>query len=166
MQIDLRQIFELEGESLELTHSLDLSDVKIGTINPFVSPVEISAKIVNRSNIVTINYTTQFTMKYLCDRCLSEQTKTWKMCFEHILVHRLFGDNTDEYILVEGYMLNLSELVESDILLELPTKMLCKDDCKGLCQNCGKDLNEGECNCNLEYVNPKFAALKDLFSEN
>ena len=88
------------------------------------------------------------------------------MCFEHVLVHRLFGDNTDEYILVEGYMLNLSELVESDILLELPTKMLCKEECKGLCQNCGKDLNEGSCNCKTQFVNPKFAALKDLFSEN
>jgi uncharacterized protein len=152
MQIDLRQIFELEGESLELTHSLDLSHVEFSSLNPFESPVEISAKICNRSNIVTIHYTAQFTMKYLCDRCLSEQTKDWKMCFEHVLVHRLFGDNTDEYILVEGYMLNLSELVESDILLELPTKMLCKEDCKGLCQKCGKDLNEGECNCETGYV--------------
>ncbi len=164
MQVDLRQIFELDGEVLELTHSLDFSQVNFGTTT-FTTPVLITGKIENRSDIVKIRYTAQFTMKYLCDRCLSERTQDWKMCFEHILVHRLYGDDTDDYILVEGYMLNLSELVENDVLLGLPTKLLCKDDCKGLCQICGKDLNEGTCSCQREVVNPQFAALKKLFNE-
>lgn len=164
MQVDLRQIFQLEGETLELTHSMDFSSVNFGT-STFSTPVSLLGKIENRSNIVKIHYTVQFTMKYLCDRCLSERTKDWKMCFEHVLVHRLYGDDDDDYILVEGYMLDLEELVENDILLGLPTKLLCKEDCKGLCQFCGKDLNDGNCSCEKETVNPQFAALKKLFNE-
>ena len=164
MQVDLRQIFQLEGETLELTHSMDFSLVNFGT-STFSTPVSLFGKIENRSNIVKIRYTVQFTMNYLCDRCLSERTKDWKMCFEHVLVHRLYGDDDDDYILVEGYMLDLEELVENDILLGLPTKLLCKEDCKGLCQFCGKDLNDGNCSCEKETVNPQFAALKKLFNE-
>ncbi len=164
MQLDLRQIFEQTGEVLELTHSLDFSEENFGSIN-FATPVLITGKVENRSGIVKIRYTANYTIKYLCDRCLSEQTKDCKTSFEHVLVHRLFGDDSDEYILVEGYILNLSELVENDVLLGLPTKLLCKEDCKGLCQTCGKDLNEGPCSCEKEVVNPQFAALKKLFNE-
>ena len=47
----------------------------------------------------------------------------------------------------EDNVLELDELVISDLLLQLPTKILCKEDCKGLCFKCGKDLNDGDCDC-------------------
>ena len=55
--------------------------------------------------------------------------------------------NNDEYVVTEGDSLDLDELVIQDILLQLPSKMLCKEDCKGLCSVCGTDLNFNECNC-------------------
>ena len=58
--------------------------------------------------------------------------------------------------------LDLDELLRSDILLELPYKYLCSEDCKGLCASCGKNLNEGPCGCNLHQVDPRLEVLKKL----
>ena len=56
-------------------------------------------------------------------------------------------NDDDEFIVAENYRVDIDEIALSDLLLELPTKLLCKDDCKGLCPVCGCDLNESECNC-------------------
>ena len=66
--------------------------------------------------------------------------------FEHTLVRSVQSDR-DDYVVCENNTLDLDELAISDLLLQLPTKILCRDDCKGLCYVCGQDLNEGKCNC-------------------
>lgn len=59
-------------------------------------------------------------------------------------------------------MLDLEELILSDILLELPTKLLCKEDCKGLCPHCGCNLNHQSCDCNKAYHDPRWDVLNTL----
>jgi uncharacterized protein len=58
--------------------------------------------------------------------------------------------------------LDLLAPVEEEIMLEMPSRTLCKDDCLGLCQKCGKNLNEGDCNCDKKEVDPRLAILKTL----
>ena len=58
--------------------------------------------------------------------------------------------------------LDLSELAREQILLSLPEQTFCRDDCKGLCPVCGKDLNEVECDCGIDEIDPRWAALKGL----
>ena len=64
--------------------------------------------------------------------------------FDHIVVSSSNGDN-DDYIVADGESIELNEAAVTDLLLQLPTKNLCKDDCKGLCMVCGCDLNESYC---------------------
>lgn len=82
--------------------------------------------------------------------------------FAHDLVLSLENEDDDSYIQIENYKLDLDELMRADILLELPTKFLCKEDCKGLCPVCGKNLNEGSCDCNLHQIDPRLEVLKKL----
>ena len=70
--------------------------------------------------------------------------------------------DSDAYIQVDSGSLDLDELLRADILLELPTKYLCREDCKGLCAVCGKNLNDGPCNCNLHQIDPRLEVLKQL----
>jgi len=63
---------------------------------------------------------------------------------DHIVVPSVSGDN-DEYIVADGENIELNEIAVTDMLLQIPTKILCKEDCKGLCMVCGADLNEGDC---------------------
>lgn len=65
--------------------------------------------------------------------------------------------------MVEDMHFDLDELLREDILLSLPTKVLCKSDCKGLCPMCGADLNNGPCGCK-KPVDPRLAVLQDLLS--
>ena len=163
MLLDLRQIFEVPGERAELDCSVMLEGIEIGLTNPFETPVAVKGKVENRLGVVTISYTAEYRMHYLCDRCLSDEYRDNKMSFEHILLN---DPNTagasDDYILIEGNSLDLDELVVSDILLELPTKLLCKDDCKGLCVGCGKNLNHGDCECEKKTVDPRLEILRQL----
>ena len=76
-------------------------------------------------------------------------------------------EQEDENVITleEGDVLDIRDVVMNNIYLALPLKVLCKEDCKGLCQDCGKNLNEGQCNCTHEEVDPRLSALKDMFKE-
>ena len=62
-------------------------------------------------------------------------------------------------------MLDLKEVAENSIYLELPFKKLCNEDCKGLCQSCGVNLNNETCSCEDLDIDPRLAGLKDFFKE-
>ncbi len=147
MVINLQQLYDIVGEKQIVDYAVTaekLSEVKGYS---FAHPVTVKGTIVNRAGIVILNYTAKFTLNAVCDRCLAEFERDYKYDFEHILVRSLNTDN-DEYIVTESDSLDLDELAIMDILLQIPSKMLCKDDCKGLCPQCGTDLNYNECNCN------------------
>lgn len=67
-----------------------------------------------------------------------------------------------EVAVFEGDKIDLTELVREQILLNLPTQIFCHEDCKGLCQKCGANLNLIDCNCKEEKIDPRWSALKKL----
>lgn len=163
MIIDIRRLFDVEGEAVPLTYSLDLSDVEQWGVHPFNRPINLEGEIRNRAGIVTIAYKAFISTKIPCDRCLKEVLKEYSLNFEHTLVRKLYNEEADEsYTLVEDGMLDLFELVTTDIVLELPTKNLCSENCKGLCPKCGANLNETTCNCATKEVDPRLASLLKL----
>ena len=77
------------------------------------------------------------------------------------------GDGSSPYMSPSAFagnpdLIDLDELVMSDLLLTLPMKHLCREDCKGLCAQCGKNLNEGDCGCIKKPVDPRLEALRKL----
>ena len=82
--------------------------------------------------------------------------------FKHKLLQSIAEEYNDDYIETPDATVDLDELTTSDILLELPHKYLCKEDCQGLCQVCGKNLNTGECDCQTEEVDPRLEELSKL----
>ena len=98
-----------------------------------------------------------------CDRCMNDVKQTFKYSFNHILCLKDNDSDLNEtYIILDEYELDLDKQVETDLFLELPSKVLCSDNCKGLCDKCGKDLNKGTCNCVTYQVDPRLEVLKDL----
>ena len=146
MKLNLKQIFDIAGERKEIDYAIsgDVLDSVSGYT--FASPVLVKGEVFNRTNIVRLKFTTEFTLKLVCDRCLKELEREYSYAFEHIIVRSLNTDN-DEYIVAEDNCIDMDETALSDLLLQLPTKMLCSEDCKGLCEVCGCDLNESECDC-------------------
>ena len=93
---------------------------------------------------------------------MREISREQVLYMEHILVVSLNHEDNDSFVLLENYQLPLDALVEEDLILDQPSKMLCSEDCRGHCPLCGKDLNDGLCGCREETVDPRLAVLQQL----
>ena len=149
MILQLREIFQIEGMHLPVSYEItpeELSEVRGYT---FAAPVAVSGEFYNRAGIVTLKYTVSCTLDVVCDRCLTELKRDYSYDFSHTVVPSLQseGDIYDTYLVAQHDSIDMNETAISDLLLMLPTKMLCQEDCKGLCDICGCNLNERTCNC-------------------
>lgn len=162
MLLELKNVFLNEGEQLTLSEKLDLSSEDFYGIHPFSSPVEVKVFAKNQAGAIILQAEVAFDFSHPCDRCAEEFTKRYTYSFEHKLVTSLHDDSSEEYILVEDYQLDLDELLRTDILLELPTKFLCRPDCKGICPQCGINRNQHTCSCVMHQVDPRLEVLKQL----
>ena len=148
MFIELEPIFNNIGASVPFDYEMDMSDEEFWAGKPFQKAVRVKGEAVNRAGIVCIE--AQATVEVFTDIPVS-----------HTLVTSLNDEENDELILVEDMHFELDPLVREDIFLTLPSKILCKEDCKGVCQFCGANLNEGQCSCK-KPVDPRLEALKQL----
>lgn len=102
-----------------------------------------------------------------CDRCLKSVETAIEVSIEREIYapdrEDLDGDLLEDQSFMDGYQLDLDALLQEEICMNWPLKILCKDDCKGICRVCGKDLNEGECGCDTFVPDPRMAAIADLF---
>lgn len=149
MLLQLKQLFNRNGEKKEFSYNIPLEELgDYKAYGTFVTPVSLEGAVANRAGMVTLNYTAKFTLKNLCDRCLDEFEREYVMDMEHIIVKSVASDDDEyEYVICPDATLELNELAISDLLLQLPTKNLCNENCKGLCSKCGKNLNYGDCVC-------------------
>ena len=165
MKVDLSRLFDNVGESVEFSGSLDLHEVKRWGEPIFGGPVRVSGTAKNRSGIVSVCYTVDFVLSVVCDRCLTPLNRPEHREFSHIVVLSLNREENDEFIVVPDGALDLAELATADILLDLPTSIVCDEGCKGLCPVCGANLNEGDCGCRRKEVDPRLAKLQELLQE-
>ncbi|MBQ3855693.1 MAG: DUF177 domain-containing protein [Ruminococcus sp.] len=148
MKFDLKQVFNIVGDSKDLDHQItadQLSDIRGLDL---ATPISIKGRVYNRAGVVYLEYTASFTLDHTCDRCLKDFQREYQFSFDHIVVPSLSGDN-DDYIVADGECIEMNDIAVTDILLQLPVKILCKEDCKGLCMVCGCDLNQ----CTCEHIN-------------
>lgn len=114
----------------------------------FHTPVRVTGKIENRAGVVTLAFRLTFSLLVTCDRCLTETVQDFVYEESHIVVRRVESEeDAEEYVIAESESIDPEEIAVTDLLLELPTKMLCREDCKGLCPVCGCNRNEKTCNC-------------------
>ena len=149
MILQLREIFQIEGMHLPVSYEItpeELSEVRGYT---FAAPVAVSGEFYNRAGIVTLKYTVSCTLDVVCDRCLTELKRDYSYDFSHTVVPSLQseGDIYDTYLVAQHDSIDMNETAISYLLLMLPTKKLCREDCKGMCDICGCNLNERTCNC-------------------
>jgi uncharacterized protein len=108
-----------------------------------------------------------------CARCAEEFDDARGRPFRFVLAPRVIGyesehslrDEDLEFSLYDGEQIDLSPLIREQVLLALPTRALCQEDCRGLCPRCGANLNRGDCGCRIEPVetaDSRFAALHSL----
>ncbi len=97
-----------------------------------------------------------------CSRCM----KVFPYEVNIHIEEELSNTEDCEIISINTDNIDVYEIIENSIILELPVTRLCKDDCKGLCQTCGKDLNLGQCSCSDFHVDPRLEKLSQMFSNH
>lgn len=163
MRLDLRNYFAGRGDTL--TAQADLSDVALGGARPFQEPVQAKIRIDGGQGYAQWEAQVSYTLSMPCDRCCEETTRTYERVFRHRLVRELAGEEDgDEVPADEDGCLDPEELIREDVSLDLPAKFLCREDCKGLCPRCGKNLNLGPCGCGRE-IDPRLEALRALLGK-
>lgn len=99
---------------------------------------------------------------FVCDRCLAQAEAAERYRFEEDFRR---GEATDDEDVFGDDGIDLLPLVRDTVLAALPIRNLCRPDCKGLCPKCGADLNQGDCGCDREVVDPRLEALKNWLKD-
>ena len=105
-----------------------------------------------------------------CARCLSPVSGKFSLDLEKTVAPRnLLGDldedKLDDYAIIEDGFLDMDEQLRAQLEMEFPVRFLCHEDCKGLCQRCGKNLNEGKCDCPEKEIDPRLAPLQKILDK-
>jgi uncharacterized protein len=137
-----------EEKVLGFDTCVDFSNVRLWGEKPFLGPVAIRGVARLRAGVFTLEYGARYTFGTKCSRCLAPITREMCPSFSHTVVMDAEDESAGEHVNAVAGEIDLDELAVSDILLELESVPLCREDCAGLCPKCGKNINDGPCGCN------------------
>lgn len=166
MLLGLSKIIDSPGASVPFSTSVDLSDLRYGISCPVSEPVLAQGVVRNTAGVLLMKGSVTTTIHGICDRCAAEFTRDIDFPIDVVLVTELASEeNEDEWVFpLVGDSADLDDIVRTVFVLNLDSKLLCKEDCKGLCPRCSKNLNDGKCTCEKE-LDPRLAALRQFLAE-
>jgi len=129
-----------------------------------LKPIQVKGKVVVSQGIADVKLSVNTRMLHTCSRCLEQFEQDLELNVDE-KVSKNEQEDGNIITLEEGDILDLRDVVLNNIYLALPFKILCKEDCKGLCQTCGANLNHEQCSCRSDEMDPRLSALKDMFKE-
>jgi uncharacterized protein len=166
MLLGLSRIIDCPGGVEPFELSLDLSDFVFGACRPATEPVCAKGEVRNIAGVLELSGTVTTTLHPVCDRCATPFTRAAAYPLHAILTADPDGgDPEDPWVFaLKDDSADLDDIVTTCFVLNMDSKFLCKEDCKGLCFRCGANLNEGPCSCRPE-TDPRFAALGKLLDK-
>ena len=169
MLINLSDVLSDQHKTVEETVRLEMEEIRLqsGTY-PIISKEPVHVKVEHiRVKELLITAETRLSVMIPCDRCLEDVKREFELnCVKHVdvgLSDAELTEELDESNFIDGYHLDVDKLLFHEILSSWPTKVLCREDCKGLCNVCGQNLNTGSCNCEDTGLDPRMSVVRDLF---
>ena len=163
MLLDLRKIIYVPGASVEFDCELDCERLDFPSVSRYPVLPRAHGQVFNEAGVLRLTGEIEAEMICFCDRCGEEfeSKKTTKV--DAVLTAEEQDDNVELFPL-EGDAVNLDEVLSTCFILDMETKFLCREDCKGLCPTCGRNLNLGPCTCRKQ-TDPRFAVLEQLLDK-
>ena len=169
MKINLDKLIRRETDKLDLNFSQ-----KIDTINycnnsyKLSSPINIKGKVSNTNKGLYLDIDVDFILIDNCSRCLDEVEVPIEYSIQGFLVKEGFDEDEfedDDALIFDGQEVDFVDIIEQTLDFKIPASVLCKEDCKGLCKQCGVNLNITKCQCQKTELDPRMAAIQDIFSK-
>lgn len=169
MNIDLSSFYDKDISTVSFEGELDENYLEIGgrKIN-FVEPIKYKGEVYKVDSDKLLQGSVSFKYEEACGRCLESFVKEATIALSGKLIEKADEDSCDdeddyEVIYYVGGKVDLTEYIMTMVILSLPMKPLCNEECKGLCSRCGTNHNKEECHCVIENVDPRLEKLKELF---
>ena len=163
--MNLQRIFEESGEKLPFENTMQAESVESLSGSPVVGDIFVKGIISNNAGVVTVDYTVNYVLSSECDRCLEKVTQKRTFNSSVVAVRELNQEENDDFLVLPDAVLDVDAMVCEDIIFDIPSKILCDENCKGLRPVCGVNRNISECNCLSKVVDPRLQALADLLKE-
>ena len=157
----------LRGEKNRITFEYKLAPIPMDRVK-FMDDAHVTGEITDSAGYMQLIAEAHLAYETECDRCLDKVDGTFTLDFERVvadegtLTEEQIEENVDEYVIVENGRLDIDEQLAEALLLDFPRKILCSEDCPGMCFKCGKLLKYGPCGCNTREIDPRLAILADL----
>ncbi|MBC7933445.1 MAG: DUF177 domain-containing protein [Rubrivivax sp.] len=171
------EVETLSEKALSLAHTYQPDEVSLDDeLARLASEVKVVASARRKREEVRLRGEIKAEVEILCDRCLAATRMPLEVEFDTGFIPQeaeaVKAENVEllpedlGIAAYEGDAVDLDELVREQILLALPSRHLCREECKGLCQKCGADLNAGQCSCGQGEVDPRWSALAGWKDKN
>lgn len=170
MLIELLEFISKDDKEMQEEVPIELENFHclMGNL-PFTEKSPLKLHLQNKDgHKLLIEATGEVTIVAECDRCLTEVPVKVSIDFSREFVlenQKIVVDELDDAVYLEGQILDTDRLVYDEILVNWPMKVLCRDDCKGICNKCGCNLNLQDCTCDRTVVDPRMAAIQDIFNK-
>lgn len=164
MKIDIGSIVDKDGDSFEFSEQttsnlLGFPDCEISII----SDIRVDGRAKNDFGLYFVSGVIKFRAASVCDRCLERFENDYEVEFSEQFSRKADAGNEEIFIFRDNEA-DLSVAIVENIHVNIPVKLLCKPECKGLCSDCGSNLNEKQCSCVDAKINPQFAKLAKLIN--
>lgn len=166
MLLELGTILAQPGGVVPFSLQMDFSEMEFGGSCPASEPLRVSGQVRNEAGVLVLSAVLDTTLHCVCDRCAVPFDRPFHETVEAVLAEELMDEkNEDDWtFLLSGTAADLDDILTTAFVLNMDTKFLCSHDCKGLCASCGKNLNDGPCDCKPQ-PDPRLAVLKQLLKD-
>ena len=163
MRLDLREIIEIPGGSVPFSCELETDGLDFPSVRAYRKKPRAEGRVYNEAGILRLEGLLTAEMTCICDRCGADFDSVKETGLSATIVEEE-SEEFPEFFVLDGNEIDLDEVLSTCFILDMETKFLCREDCKGLCSTCGKNLNEGPCGCRKQS-DPRFAVLEQLLDK-
>lgn len=166
MKLNIQTLKNLDELNFDEEIQVSLKDLKLSSDTKDYM-VRVQGKVSREGDLYTVQGELDLTLKLLCDRCMAEAlAPVHSELFCEFSSNERQVDENEDINQVTKSSIDLSEVILEGIAMNLPTKVLCNEDCKGMCTGCGANFNHEACKCEKIDIDPRLEQLKDIFCGN
>ena len=168
MLIDFRELLSGSGNEISYPANIDMTSLDDGVNSyPVIrkDPFVIQAYKTGKDK-VQIQCNGSVILSIPCDRCLEPVEMNIDFNVDDVIEFNKTesDEEQEEKDYIDGYNLDVDRLIFGELLVSIPGKILCREDCKGLCPVCGTNLNVAECGCDRDVLDPRMSVFKDILN--
>lgn len=164
MFLDVSQLMQNDGAVKRIDSEFEIDSLTFnGQDIVFTSPFKLEGVLKNIAGVLYLDADAEVSYTTGCARCLDSVNKSMSFNISEVFSKSDTGD--DDITVLKSGNIDLGDITEMAFVGALPINTLCSDECKGLCSECGCNLNRENCSCSQRAVDPRLAVLENFLKD-